>query len=419
MGIVALPGIFLLAACTISSGPPVASRTEFKPRVERIALIRTGLDVLQAEGFATLRGKRVGLITNQSGVDRGLRPNVELLRNASETAGLTLAALFAPEHGFSGAQGAGVVVGDSRHSWYGIPVYSLYGVAKKPTGEMLQGIDILIYDIQDVGSRTYTYLSTLVGALEAAAEKNIELWILDRPDPLGGEELDGPVLDRRFESFVGPHPVPLRYGLTPGEFARMVNEEREIGARLHVVPLDGWRRGMTFQETGLPWVAPSPNIPTPDTCPIYSGFVLLEGTNLSEGRGTTRPFKLFGAPWLDSRDVAAKLNRMEIDGVKFRPTEFTPTFSKFAGKLCRGVEVHVTDPKIFRACVAVAAVLAVVREVHPEEFHFHAEAFDRLAGGDSFRQAILRGEPIEEINVAWKGQFEDYRNRRKRVLMYP
>jgi len=414
-----LSGPLILCACTISSGSGGLGAggsgregPDREPAVERIPAVRTGLDVLAMERFGTVGGK-VGLITNQSGVDRQLRSSADLLSHRG-----LLQVLFAPEHGLSGAQEAGEVVGDGGRSPFGVPVYSLYGKVKKPTPEMLRGVDLLIYDIQDVGSRTYTYLSTLRGALEVAAEMGIEIWVLDRPDPLGGRMLDGPVLGERYESFVGPHTVPLCYGMTPGELARMLNAERKIGARLRVVPLDGWRRGMTFEDTGLPWVAPSPNIPTADTCPIYCGFVLLEGTNLSEGRGTTRPFKLLGAPWLDARKLAEGLNRKGIPGARFRPTEFTPTFSKYEGELCRGVEVHVTDVRRFKAPEAVVAVLAAVRRLHPDKFRIRASSFDRLAGGDDLRLALERGDEVGLIVSGWKGPLEEFKKRRQAFLLY-
>ncbi len=362
-----------------------------------------------------MKGKRVGLITNSAGVDSRLRPTAQLLAGAD---GVQFAALFAPEHGLAGSLAAGERVEDRRDPVTGVPVHSLYGKTRRPTAEMLRGIDVLIYDLQDVGARPYTYLSTLVGALESARAAGIELWVLDRPDPLGGRAIDGPVLDRKFESFVGPHAVPLRHAMTPGEFARLVNEERGIGARLRVVAMEGWRRGMAWEETGLPWVAPSPNIPTPATCHVYPGFVLIEGTNLSEGRGTTRPFHLFGAPWLDGRAVAEWLNLSGLAGVAFRAVEFTPTDSKHRGALCGGVEVHVLDPAAFRAAAAVVEVLRAVMARHPAEFKFLPESFDRLAGSDALRRALEEKARPEAITGSWAPGQEDFLRRRARFLLY-
>ncbi len=407
----------LLAACTVGGGgTPRSGARDLPPdSAPRRAEVLTGLEVLRSRGFADLRGKRVGLVTNGSGVDRELRSTADLLAGAD---GVELKAIFAPEHGFRGALEAGAQVADQLDPATGVPVHSLYGAVRSPTPEMLQGIDVLVYDIQDVGARTYTYLSTLRGCLEAAAEKGIEAWVLDRPDPLGGAATEGPVLEERFESFVGPHTIPLRYGMTAGEFARMVNEERRIGARLRVVPLRGWRRGMTFAESGLPWVPPSPNIPTADTCLLFPGFVLLEGTNLSEGRGTTRPFKLFGAPWLDARSAARELSRLDLPGVHFRATEFTPSDSKHRGAVCGAVEVHVTDPSAFRAGLTAVAVLSVVHRLHPEKLELKDAAFDRLAGGEALRRAILRGDPPKEIAASWSAGLAAFEKRRQAYLIY-
>ena len=379
------------------------------------ARVLPGIDVLIGEGFPGLQGRRLGLITNASGVDSRLRPTSEIL---AAVPGLKLVAIFAPEHGVQGALQAGMEVGDLKDPVTGAAVHSLYGSVKKPTGKMLEGIDLLIYDIQDVGARPYTYLSTLRGALEAAAEAGIEIWVLDRPDPLGGQILDGPVLSRDAESFVGPHEVPLRHGLTPGEFARMMNAERGIGARLKVVALKGWKRGMAWRATGLSWVAPSPNIPTPESCLLFPGFVLLEGTNLSEGRGTTRPFQLFGAPWLDARRCAAELNRLGLEGVIFRATEFIPSDSKHRGKACGAVEVHVRDPGRFRACAAAVAAISVVRRLHPRELRIEAGTFDRLSGGNGLRLALERGDAPLKIAASWTPALADFRTRRGPHLLY-
>jgi uncharacterized protein YbbC (DUF1343 family) len=376
--------------------------------------VSTGLEFLLSRDFADLRGRRVGLVTNGSGVDHRLRATADLLAGAG---GVELKAIFAPEHGFRGALEAGERVADQRDPATGVPVHSLYGEVKRPTPESLAGIDLLIYDIQDVGARNYTYLSTLRGCLEASAEKGIEVWVLDRPDPQGGAVIDGPVLEEKYESFVGPHPIPLRHAMTPGEFARMVNDERKIGAQLRVVPLGGWRRGMTFADTGLPWVAPSPNIPTAETCFLFAGFVLIEGTNLSEGRGTTRPFKLIGAPWLEARRVAGDLNRLDLPGVIFRATEFTPTDSKYQGQPCQAVEVHVMDPSVFSAPLAAVALLTVVHRLWPEKLEFK-DSFDRLAGSADLRRGIQRGDPPAEIAAGWAVGLRDFERRRLKYLIY-
>lgn len=283
---------------------------------------------------------------------------------------------------------------------------------------MLDGVEVILFDVQDVGVRTYTYLSTLVEVLRAAAERQVEVWVLDRPVPIGADRVEGPVLEAGRESFVGAHTVPLRHGLTAGEFARLVNRERRIGVRLRVVEMVGYHRDWPFSRTGLSWIAPSPNLPTPGSVLVYAGMVLVEGTNLSEGRGTTRPFQLVGAPWIDGRRLADDLNGRGLSGVIFREAYFTPSFSKHRGERCSGVEVHVVEPGAFRPVVAGVALLQAVRKLHPEAMRFHADAFDRLAGGSGLRTAIEAGVPLAAIVDSWSPALEAYRQRRQRVLLY-
>ena len=378
--------------------------------------VLSGLDVLSRQGFSPLRGRGVGLITNHSAVDEGLRHLVDVV---SEAEGVDLVAIFAPEHGVRGLAEAGDKLGDSRDPRTGVPVYSLYGTVRKPTPAMLEGIDTLVFDIQDIGVRTYTYMSTLLACMEAAADSGIELWVLDRPNPLGGDVLEGPVLEEPFRSFVGPHRVPLRHGMTAGEFALMVNVERDIGARLRVIPARGWRRQPVSPEDEGRWVAPSPNIPTPQTALIYAGFVLMEGTNLSEGRGTTRPFRVFGAPWLDVETLVEGLQHRALPGVRFRLTGFEPTFSKYAGEPCRGLEVHVLDPERFRPVETALTAIVEIRRLHPEQFEFRDSVWDRLAGADRVRQAIEAGQDPETIVESWRGELADFARRRRPFLIYP
>jgi uncharacterized protein YbbC (DUF1343 family) len=376
---------------------------------------RTGLEVLEADGFAALRGKRVALVTNPTGVNRRLESAIDLLAQAPA---VELAAVFGPEHGARGAAQAGVKVADARDPRTGVPVHSLYGSVRRPTAAMLEGIDVILFDIQDIGVRTYTYLATLLEVLEAAAEHDIELWVLDRPVPLGGTRCEGPMLDPDLESFVGPHSLPLRHGLTAGEFARLAVAERGIGARLQVVRMQGYRRGMRFEETGLAWVAPSPNIPTPAAALVYAGTVLIEGTNLSEGRGTTRPFQLIGAPWLDGFRLAAELNALGLAGVRFREARFTPAASKFAGEECGGIEIHVTGAAVYEPVAAAVVLIETVRRLHPEELRFRAETFDRLAGTRALREAIESGIGFRDIAAGWEKALGEYRERRAVHLLY-
>jgi uncharacterized protein YbbC (DUF1343 family) len=376
---------------------------------------RTGLEVLEAEGFQSLRGKRVAVLTNPSGVTRDLRSTVDLVAAAE---GVELAAIFAPEHGFSGVHAAGEKVGDARDPQGGVPVHSLYGATRRPSPEMLTGVDVVLFDVQDIGVRTYTYLSTLLEVLTAAASAGVEVWVLDRPVPIGADRVEGPVLEAGAESFVGAHTVALRHGLTAGEFALLVNDERRIGARLKVVAMQGYRREARFEDLGLPWVPPSPNIPTPATALVYAGTVLVEGTNLSEGRGTAQPFQLVGAPWLDGRRLAAELNRLRLPGVRFRAASFRPAASKYAGEDCSGIAFHVTDADAFEPVEAAVALLSTVRRLHPDELQFRAESFDRLAGGPRLRETIEGGKAAREIAAEWQEGLRAYVERRRGYLLY-
>lgn len=374
----------------------------------------SGLEVLVGSEFASLHGKRVGVIANHTALDSELRHLVDLL---AATAGVKLVAVFSPEHGFRGVAQAGESVGSGRDPVTGVPIYSLYGETRAPTPTMLEGIDVLLFDIQDVGVRAYTYLSTLSAALEVAAGENIEFWVLDRPNPLGGEILEGPVLVEGAQSFVGAHTVPLRHGLTPGEFALLVDRERDLGARIEVVRVHGWDRQDAW-PLGAGWVAPSPNIPTADTALLYAGFVLVEGTNLSEGRGTTRPFQLIGAPWLEAPRVVDVLNSAGLSGVRFRATAFEPTFSKYVGEVCQGVEVHVTDRATFRPVATTFSLISTIRKLHPELFEFKEAVFDKLAGTVDFREAIVSGRSWEDLRRTMAADLRDFRQRREPVLLY-
>ncbi|HLU49533.1 MAG TPA: DUF1343 domain-containing protein, partial [Planctomycetota bacterium] len=332
--------------------------------------------------------------------------------------GVELVAIFGPEHGFRGAEQAGDKVGDARDPRTGVPVHSLYGATRRPTPEMLEGIDVILFDIQDVGVRAYTYLSTLVEVLHAAKENGVEVWVLDRPVPTGADRIEGPILEAGRESFVGAHMIPLRHGLTAGEFALLVDREREIGASPRIVRMENYRRDMTWEETGIPWVAPSPNIPTVDIALIYAGMVLIEGTNLSEGRGTTRPFQLVGAPWIDGARLAEELRALELPGVLFREAWFTPTFSKHDGKACQGVEIHVTDRRAYRSVRTALEVIAAVRRFWPEDFRFRESGFDRLAGTAKLREALLAGTPPAEIESEWEASLEAWRKKHEGLLLY-
>ena len=350
-----------------------------------------------------LRRARVGLVAHPASVLPDLRHSVDALTGA----GFDLVALFGPQHGARGEKQDNMV----ESSFYkdpvtGLPVHSLYGEVRKPTPEMLDGLDVLLFDLQDVGVRVYTFVWTMTLAMEACAEAGIPFVVLDRPNPVGCEVREGPLLREEFASFVGLHPVPLRHGLTAGELARWANVERGIGCDLDVVACEGLGRGMRWGDTGLPWVLPSPNLPTRDSCAVYPGMVLLEGTNLSEGRGTTRPFELFGAPWLDPEALADRLVGRLGPGVMLRPCYFEPAFQKHAGRLCGGGQLHVTDPEVFRPVRAAVEILAAVRGLAPHDFSWREPPYeyeeeippiDLLWGHDGLRRGLDAGRRTEDI----------------------
>ena len=423
--------------------------------------MKLGVDVLFEKHPGLVRGQRVGLITNPTGVGRDLVSIVEKFRAHPE---VKLAALYGPEHGVRGNAQAGEFVARYHDAHFSLPVFSLYGEALTPpanaladidatmrtfdtkhTGKtvapgMLDGLDVLVFDLQDVGTRVYTYIATMAYAMSAAAEAGLPFVVLDRPNPINGIAMEGPILEYpRHSSFIGLYPIPLRHGMTAGELARLFNE-KFVGAsladaranpgrasasdaptrkaRLAVVPMEGWRRRDWFDATALPWVLPSPNIPTPDTATVYPGQVLLEGTNLSEGRGTTKPFELFGAPWLDGYVLARELNALKLPGVFFREAWFTPTFSKFAGERCGGGQLHVTDRDTFRPVATTLALLQVVKKLSGAKLKLHADYFDKVMGTSTVREAFERGEPFGKIVATWEPGLAAFAQQRAPFLLY-
>ena len=355
-----------------------------------------------------LEGKRVGLITNQTGVNEHLEPTASVL---NDIPGLKLVALFAPEHGLDGAIQAGVeVAGGGR-------IYSLYGPGRAPSPEALEKLDVLVYDIQDVGSRFYTFTSTLRESLLAAARAEVPFIVLDRPNPLSGNVLAGPVMTSELASFVGIDGLPIRYGLTVGELARWLVGEKGIEVNLKIVPMGGWNRDLWFDQTRLPWIQPSPNMPTLETVTVYPGFCLIEGTNLSEGRGTTRPFEWIGAPWLDSARVVQELNALGLKGVRFRSQSFKPSFSKFQAQQLSGVEIHLRDHSGFEPIKTALAFISIVRRAHPQEFQF-TDYFDRLVGNRWVREDLQKGLPVGDIVAKWQEELEAFRQKRQQYLLY-
>ncbi|TKD70880.1 exo-beta-N-acetylmuramidase NamZ domain-containing protein [Pseudalkalibacillus hwajinpoensis] len=382
---------------------------------------KLGVEVLLDEQKALIEGKSVGLITNPTGVDQDLTSIVDLLHHDPD---VDLKALYGPEHGVRGSAQAGQYVEYYTDEETGLPVYSLYGATKKPTPEMLEGIDVLLFDIQDVGTRFYTYIYTMAYAMEAAKENDIEFIVLDRPNPLGGEAVEGPVLDDEYSSFVGKYEIPLRHGMTVGELAMLFNKEFEIGADLTVVEMDKWKRDMYYDDTPLEWVLPSPNMPTLDTALVYPGAALIEGTNVSEGRGTTKPFELIGAPFINSTELAAELNSLELPGVDFRAASFTPSFSKHAGKLTHGVQIHVTDKEAYKPVKTGLSLVKTIHDLYPEDFEFRAENssgvsfFDLLVGNGWIREAIEDGKSVEEMEQQWQDDLTEFNEMREDYLLY-
>jgi uncharacterized protein YbbC (DUF1343 family) len=371
---------------------------------------RVGADrILEEKYLKWVEGKRVGLITNPTGVTSRLELTADLLARSPST---QLVALFGPEHGLHGAAQAGEQISS------GPSYFSLYGETRAPTPEMLQNVEVLIYDIQDVGVRFYTYISTLFEAMKVAAEQGLPFIVLDRPNPIGGQKMSGPVLEPGYESFVGPFRIPIRYGMTIGELAAFMNREAAINCDLRVVPMKGWKRSEWFDQTELEWVIPSPNMPTLSTAIVYPGTCLVEGTNLSEGRGTTRPFEFIGAPWLDGAQLAERLNRLGLNGVYFRPQAFTPTFSKYQGELCNGVQVHVIDREKFEPLLATLHLIAAVRRLYPDNFAITAAIFDRLAGTARLREQLLTGVPPETILESWQHGLKSFDALRRKYLLY-
>ena len=384
------------------------------------AMVKPGVDVLLRDPSKYLGSRSVGLITNPTGVTGDLTPTIDSFYGHPD---IRLKAIFGPEHGARGDAQDALSIGHYVDGATGLPVHSLYGEVLKPTAEMLEGVEALIFDIQDVGARFYTYASTLTYTLESASEHGVPFVVLDRPNPINGVNVEGNILEPGFASFVGLHPIPIRHGLTMGELALLINEG--VGAELEVVRMEGWSRGKWFDETGLPWVQPSPNIPTPDTATVYPGTCLFEGVNVSEGRGTNRPFEYIGAPWIDGRRWAGALNGLGLGGVVFRACHFTPYFSKYAGERCGGVQVHVTDRKSFRPVEAALHMLAVAIDLWPEDFEWLPPGFDErrhfdlLAGTDGTRESLNRGMPVEEIVEGWSDGLRAFEERREDYLLYP
>lgn len=378
----------------------------------RQSAVLNGIDVLARDGFAPLKGKRVGLITNHTGRDREGRSTIDLLFAAPD---VKLVALFSPEHGIRGALDQAKIT-NATDEKTGLPVYSLYGETRQPTPDMLKNIDVLVYDLQDIGARFYTYISTLGLALEAAAKNKVKFVVLDRVNPINGADVAGPVADADKLSFIAHHPIPVRHGLTVGELAQLFNHERGLNADLQVVKVEDWRRDQYFDSTGLAWVNPSPNMRSLTEATLYPGVCLLEPTNVSVGRGTDTPFELVGAPWLDGRKLAAALNDAKLTGVRFVPVRFTPTASVHQGKECGGVNIVITDRASFDPVLTGFEIAVQIRKLFSKDFD--AEKFNRLLVSDKIFAAFKQGSDARALQQIWEADLQTFRAIRAKYLLY-
>ena len=385
--------------------------------------VRLGSDVLLSS--QRLQGSRVGIVCNHASVDLDFRHIIDRLAKAP---GVHLAAIFGPQHGFrSDVQDNMIETPHGDDTTRRVPVYSLYSDTREPTTEMLRDLDVLVIDLQDIGARIYTYIYTMANCLRAAARHGIPVIVCDRPNPIGGVHVEGASLSRGFESFVGQFPIPMRHGMTMGELAGLFNDQFGIGASLEIAPMERWRRRLYADETGLPWVMPSPNMPTLDAAVVFPGTVLFEGTLLSEGRGTTRPFELVGAPWIDADAFADAMNALELPGAYFRPAVFIPTFQKHGGEACGGCQIHVLDRHAFRPVLTGVALIEMFRRFDPArfawrpppyEYELHKPPIDILAGSDALRRQVEVGSPLPEIMASWLEDEETFKELREPYLLY-
>ncbi len=388
-------------------------------------VVTPGIDRLLSVDRRLIAGRRVGLVCNPASVDGRLTHTADRLH---EDPDVTLAALFGPQHGFrSDLQDNMIETPHGEDRRRRVPVFSLYSDTREPTADMLAGLDVLVIDLQDVGTRVYTYIYTMANCMRAAARRGLPVVVCDRPNPIGGEEVEGACLQTPWSSFVGQFPIPMRHGMTIGELARLFNDDFGIGATLEVVALDGWQRSMYFDETGLPWVIPSPNLPTLDSAIVYPGAVLIEGTRLSEGRGTTRPFELIGAPWIDGERLAAAMNARGLPGCHFRPVFFEPTFQKHARQTCGGCQIHVLDRRTFRPLGAAVELIDEFRREDPArfawreppyEYEHDKEPIDILYGSDRLRRTLDEHGSVAALIESWRAEEEEFRRLREPALMY-
>jgi uncharacterized protein YbbC (DUF1343 family) len=383
------------------------------------ASVKTGLDNIGSYRHL-FEGKRVGIITNHTAYNSRGRHIMDVFRAMGS---VKVTAFFSPEHGIRGLEEAGIHIENMTDPNYRAPVYSLYGKTNKPTQEMLENIDVLVFDIQDIGSRFYTYIYTMSLAMEAAAEYGKRFVVLDRPNPINGLRVEGNILKPKFASFVGLYPIPVRHGMTAGELARMFNGQvwlkDGVKADLEVIPMKGWRRSMWYDRTGLKFIKPSPNMVSLETAAVYPGLCLLEGTNVSEGRGTPLPFTQFGAPWIDSRRLTTELNRLNLPGIRFGPASFTPVSSKYEGQRCNGIRIVVTDRDFLEPYFSGIVIVNKIYQMYPNDFQWRASHFDRLCGTSAIREAITNRTSLEELRESWQVELKSFLQIRNKYLMYP
>jgi uncharacterized protein YbbC (DUF1343 family) len=390
--------------------------------------VSTGLDLLVRENFARLQGKSVGLVCNMASVAGNLRHSLELMLEPHRRGELKIQVVFGPQHGLWGHTQDNMIewegAADPRS---GLVIHSLYGEHREPTDAMLDGVEVLVVDLPDVGARYYTFIWTMALCMKACAAKGIPVLVLDRPNPLGGRQVEGTVLDPNYESFVGLYPLPMRHGLTIGEVATYLQRRFFPSCQLEVLRIEGWRRDMYFEATGQPWVMPSPNMPTVDTAVVYPGMCLLEATLLSEGRGTTRPFEIFGAPYIDGWKLGEHLNGLGLPGVYFRPIQFEPTFNKHMKSLCEGAYIHVLDRGAFESVLTAVAILQEVVRLYGDKFEWHPGPYeyeyekkpiDILAGNEWLRESIENLTPLETIRERMRDECQVFESTRQDSLLY-
>ena len=398
----------------LAARPAIAAylqRTAAYPVIHPATQVATGLDILEAQNFAPLKGLRIGIITNQTGVDADGNRGVDLLYRAR---GVSLTKIFSPEHGLQGNRDEKISSG--KDPFTGLTVYSLYGETRRPTDEMLQDTDALVFDIQDVGARFYTYATTLAYAMEAAARRGIDFYVLDRPDPIGADVVQGPMLEATMTSFTTYFPLPVRHGMTIGELAELFNREGKIGVKLHVIKMRGYRRQDWYDETGIPWIPPSPNLRTLTEATLYPGVALVEGANVSVGRGTDTPFELLGAPWINGRKLADDLNRREIAGVFFIPADFTPDTHRYPHQFCHGVRILLLDRHELNSPLLGMELASALHQLYPKQFH--TQEILGMVGSPSWVQAIIDGQDPKSIASQWSSGLKDFSASRKRFLLY-